>query len=208
MSGQERRRNKSAASTQPAAEIQKAEVPKPPPPGVQPARGRWLFRLTAMVVTPLLFFGLLEAGLRIGGYGYPTNFFVGPDANGAYTPNTWFGWRFFPETLYRKPAHSLVSAKPAGTIRIFVLGSSAAFGVPDPSFSFGRILEVMLGQRYPDVKFEVVNAAMAAINSHVVLDIARDCATHEPDLFVVYMGNNEVIGPYGPGTFSRSGRPA
>ena len=32
------------------------------------------------------------------------------------------------------------------------------------------------------------------------VEIARDCAAHEPDLFVVYMGNNEVIGPFGPGT--------
>ena len=39
--------------------------------------------------------------------------------------------------------------KPAGAVRIFVLGSSAAQGVPDPSFSFGRMLEVMLRERYP-----------------------------------------------------------
>jgi tetratricopeptide (TPR) repeat protein len=207
MSSKRRTRNKSAASNQPAAEVQKAEVPKPPRQAFS-RRRRWLYRLAAMVVAPVLFFGLLEAGLRIGDYGHPTNFFVGPDANGAYTPNTWFGWRFFPDTLYRKPAHSLVSAKPAGTIRIFVLGSSAAFGIPNPSFSFGRILEVMLRERYPDVKFEVVNAAMAAINSHVVLDIARDCATHQPDLFVVYMGNNEVIGPYGPGSIFQKWSPS
>jgi tetratricopeptide (TPR) repeat protein len=58
----------------------------------------------------------------------------------------------------------------------------------------------MLREQYPDVQFEVVNGAMTAINSHVVLEIARDCAKREPDLFVVYMGNNEVVGPYGPGT--------
>ena len=58
----------------------------------------------------------------------------------------------------------------------------------------------MLREQYPGVQFEVVNAAMVAINSHVGLEIARDCAAREPDLFVVYMGNNEVVGPYGPGT--------
>jgi tetratricopeptide (TPR) repeat protein len=58
----------------------------------------------------------------------------------------------------------------------------------------------MLGTRYPDVPFEVVNAAMTAINSHAVREIARDCSALEPDLLVVYMGNNEVIGPYGPGS--------
>jgi tetratricopeptide (TPR) repeat protein len=73
-------------------------------------------------------------------------------------------------------------------------------GTPEPAFSFGRVLEVLLEERYPGVQFEVVNAAMTAANSHVILEIARDCVDLEPDLFVVYLGNNEVVGPYGPGT--------
>ena len=73
-------------------------------------------------------------------------------------------------------------------------------GMPDPSYNFGQILALMLRQRYPDLQFEVVNGAMTAINSYVTLEIARDCAARQPDLFVVYLGNNEVIGPYGPGT--------
>jgi len=119
-----------------------------------------------------------------------------------------FGWRFFPRALARTPVPCLLSAKPEGTVRIFVLGSSAAQGVPDPSFSVGRILEVLLRNRYPEVKFEVVNGAMTAINSHVAVEIARDCTAHQPDLFVVYMGNNEVIGPYGPGTVFQQWSPS
>jgi tetratricopeptide (TPR) repeat protein len=153
-----------------------------------------------MIVSPALFLCVLEAGLRLGGYGHRTSFFIGPDAVGDYLPNPKFGWRFFPRPLARLPVPCFMSAKAPGAVRIFVLGSSAAQGVPDPSFSFGRILEVMLRKRYPGVPFEVVNAAMTAINSHVVLQIARDCATYEPDLFVVYTGNNEVVGPYGPAT--------
>jgi tetratricopeptide (TPR) repeat protein len=153
-----------------------------------------------LILCPILFFGLLEAGLRLGGYGYPTGFFIGPDANGTCTTNDRFGWRFFPRSLNRDPHPCVLSAKPAGSVRIFVLGSSAAMGTPDPSFSFGRILEVMLRQQYPGTQFEVVNGAMTAINSYAALEIARDCAAREPDLFVVYMGNNEVTGPYGPGT--------
>jgi tetratricopeptide (TPR) repeat protein len=161
-----------------------------------------------MIFAPLLFLALLEAGLRLGGYGYPTAFFVGPDSNGIYTRNLQFGWRFFPRSLARTPPACAISTKPADTVRIFVLGSSAAQGVPEPSFAVGRILEVLLRNRYPDVKFEVVNAAMTAINSHVALEIARGCAAHQPDLFVVYMGNNEVIGPYGPGTVFQQWSPS
>jgi tetratricopeptide (TPR) repeat protein len=36
------------------------------------------------------------------------------------------------------------------------------------------------------------------MNSFVARHIARDCAKHQPDAFIVYMGNNEVVGPYGP----------
>ncbi|MCF7732613.1 MAG: tetratricopeptide repeat protein [Akkermansiaceae bacterium] len=160
----------------------------------------WLLRLVLLVLAPTLFVAMLEGGLRLGGYGYPTGFFLGSDAKGGFATNYRFGWRFFPRSLSRDPHPCVLGAKPAGTLRIFVLGGSAAMGTPDPSFSFGRILEVMLREQYPTRKFEVVNAAMTAINSVVVREIARDCAVHEPDLFVVYMGNNEVVGPFGPGT--------
>jgi tetratricopeptide (TPR) repeat protein len=160
----------------------------------------WLFRLIAGILIPLLFFAALETGLNLGGYGYSTNFYLGPDANGRYEINPKFGWRFFPKSLARTPIPSFISTKPAKTIRIFVLGDSAALGIPNPEFGLGQILKVMLQDRYPSYKFEIINAAMTAINSHTTLSIARDCAKHQPDLFLVYMGNNEVIGPFGPGT--------
>ena len=55
----------------------------------------------------------------------------------------------------------------------------------------------MLRDRYPDAAFEVVNTAVTAINSHAILPIARECAGYQPDLFLVYVGNNEVVGPFG-----------
>ena len=90
--------------------------------------------------------------------------------------------------------------KPDDVIRVFILGGSAAQGIPDPAYSFSRILNVMLKIKYPDQKFEILPMAMTAINSHVVLEIAKDCIEYDPDLFIVYLGNNEVVGPYGPGT--------
>ena len=68
-----------------------------------------------MVLCAVLFFTVLEAGLRLGGYGYPTAFFIGPDADGIYTSNLQFGWRFFPRSLARTPVPCFLSAKPAGT---------------------------------------------------------------------------------------------
>ncbi len=199
MSAKRRRQEQSNGATSSIAaprKITPAKLPRPP----LSRRRKWLFRLVVLIASPILFFTLLEGGLRLAGYGYPTAFFVGPDAEGSYASNLRFGWRFFPRSLARRPVPCVLSAKPADTVRIFVLGGSAAQGIPDPSFGVARILEVLLRQRYPDVKFEVVNAAMTAINSHVAVEIAHDCAAHQPDLFIVYMGNNEVVGPYGPGT--------
>jgi len=178
-----------------------ASGPQRPP--LSPRR-KWLYRLAAMTLVPALFFLLLELGLRVFGYGYPTAFLVPIEGRGGYTTNPRFGWRFFPPRLARTPAICEIPAeKPEGTYRIVVLGSSAAMGTPDPAYSFGRYLQVMLEERFPARKFEVVNAAMTAVNSHVVLPIARDCRRLRPDLFVVYMGNNEFVGPYGPATVFR-----
>lgn len=161
---------------------------------------KWLYRLLAMTAVPAFFLILLEGLLRLYGYGYPAGFFLTKEIGGqeAYTDNPDFGRRFFPPGLTRGIAPTVFpGTKTAGTYRIFILGESAAMGYPDSAYHFGRILHAMLQDRYPDTRFEVVNTAMTAINSHVILPIARDCTDHQPDLFVVYMGNNEVVGPYG-----------
>jgi tetratricopeptide (TPR) repeat protein len=163
----------------------------------------WLFRAIALTVIPALLFLLLEVGLRIAGYGYPADAMIRYKMNGRvfYCDNVKFCWRFFPKEIAREfSPFKLSSVKSEDAYRIFVLGASAAQGEPDGAFCFGRFLQVMLQDKYPEINFEVIIVATAAINSHVVVEIAKDCARHEPDLFIVYLGNNEVTGPYGAGT--------
>ncbi len=157
----------------------------------------------ALIAGPVVFFGLLELVLRLCGFGYPTHFLLRSSNHGQATliQNNQFGWRFFGARMARVPYPiSIPRVKPSGTVRIFVLGESAAFGDPQPQFGLTRLLEAMLELRHPGVKFEVVNAAMTAINSHAILPIARDCAQAGGDVWVLYMGNNEVVGPFGAGT--------
>ena len=166
-------------------------------------RKLWWFRLIALAGVPLLFLGLLELGLRLAGFGHPTAFLLKSSNHGEKTlvQNNQFGWRFFGSRAARLPAPtSIPREKPPGTVRIFIFGESAAFGDPQPRFGLPRMLEAMLELRHPDKKFEVVNAAMTGINSHVILPLARDCAEARADVWVIYMGNNEVIGPFGAGT--------
>ncbi|MBN2138055.1 MAG: tetratricopeptide repeat protein [Sedimentisphaerales bacterium] len=163
----------------------------------------WLFRGIAVVVVPVLVLAAIEVGLRVAGYGYPTDAVVKVKigAEPYYCDNAKFSWRFFPRNIARAfDPFAFPVDKADNTYRIFVLGASAAQGVPDGAFSFGRFLRVMLRERYPGVNFEVITAATTAINSHVILQIAKDCADREGDLFILYMGNNEVVGPYGAGT--------
>ena len=164
---------------------------------------RWFFRLLAGIVIPLLALALVEIALRVAGYGYPTGFFktVWMAGRPWLVQNDCFGFRFFPPDLARMPASIRIPAqKPPGTYRIFILGESAALGDPEPAFGAGRYLEILLRERFPATKFEVVNVAMTAINSHVILPIARDCARRDGDLWIIYMGNNEMVGPFGAAT--------
>ena len=203
------------------AKADPAPVGSGSPAFATPARSRarlWVFRLLALVF-PLGLIAIIELVLRLVGSGYPTHFFLSARQSGTNTPgldadgpvcieNQRFGWRFFPAAIARTPEPLLLSQrKPQNTCRIFVFGESAAMGDPAPEYGFSRILEVLLRERYPGLAFEVVNVAMTAINSHVIREIAKDCAHLQGDVWIVYMGNNEVVGPYGSGTVFTSQAP-
>ena len=163
----------------------------------------WIFRIVTAIVVPVVLLVSVEAGLRLFGFGYRSEFTVPCTVQNqkAFCDNDHFTWQFFPPGLFRLPsAFTIPAEKPPGTFRIFIVGESAAQGVPDSSFAFGRYLEVMLRERFPDAHFEVINTAITAINSQVLLPAVRDLARRDGDLFVLYIGNNEVVGPYGAGT--------
>lgn len=153
-----------------------------------------------MIVIPLTAFLAVEAGLRLGGYGFPTGFFKSQKigAEQCLVENDRFGLRFFPPEVARSPAPVVMKArKEPGACRIFILGESAALGDPRPAYGAGRYLAALLREKFPKGKFEVVCVAMTAINSHAIREIARECARHEGDLWILYLGNNEMVGPFG-----------
>ena len=163
----------------------------------------WLFRGVVGVGAPILVLVALEAGcvcwvlalIRLSRS--PARSRVCP----CLADNPRYSWQFFPPAIARQfEPFAFPATKSARTYRAVVLGESAAQGIPDGAYAFARILREMLRSAYPDVQFEVINAGVTAINSHVIYQIARDFLRHDPDLLVVYMGNNEVIGPFGVGT--------
>jgi len=146
-----------------------------------------------MFGVPLVILGAMELGLPVAGYGYPTDFFLPAKTAGRnfYVPNLAFDYRLAPLPLVRTPMPQRIAAtKGPGSYRIFLFGESAALGDPDMSYGVGRSLQVLLSERFPDTRFQVICVAITAINSNIILPIA-----HDGDLSVIYMGNNEMSGP-------------
>ncbi|RLB68388.1 MAG: hypothetical protein DRH08_01125 [Deltaproteobacteria bacterium] len=167
----------------------------------------WAYRLITFLLIPCLFILCIEGGLRLFGVGHPVTYTTtcAVDGQDYFCGNTRFVEQFFPEQIARQPvSFAYPQKKPAGTFRIFILGASAAQGDPEHSYGFARILKVLLRERFPSLNFEIINTAITATNSHVVLPIAKEVSQHQPDLTIIYLGNNEVVGPFGAGTiFSR-----
>ncbi len=163
-------------------------------------------------IIPLLLLGGLELGLRAAGYGMDTAPFqvLNTDRGRIYRCNLENLYHLFsrPVDTGNIPVEfAIPEGKEPGTYRIFVFGSSAAAGWMH-STSFSQMLQVMLLRRFPGVRFEVYNLANAGLNSSIMRPLARDCARMHPDAYVIYMGNNEVHGPYGlvTGYTARRGR--
>jgi len=162
----------------------------------------WSQRVLFGLIWACLLFTLLLGGcemlLRWMGVGHSASFFR-PQGKGHVVENEAFIWSYHGiESPLRPHPFRFLADKPEGVMRLFILGESAALGTPEPAFGFGRMLEKMLQHRYPERKFEVVNLAMRGINSHMIRLIAAEARAYDPDLVIVYAGNNELVGWQAP----------
>ena len=164
-------------------------------------------KMALAILAPTLFLGAAEGVLRLANVGPSPRFFEPTTIRGApcWANNPFYGYRFFtPELARNPPPFACANPKPSDVVRIVVLGESAAMGDPIVEFGAPRMLEKMLNHAGGPSRFEVVNAAMTAINSPVVADIASELDRLQPDVVLIYMGNNEVVGPFGPSVHARS----
>ena len=90
---------------------------------------------------------------------------------------------------------SIAQEKPVGEFRVFVLGGSAAAGLGySPNVTFCTYLERMLDQSLIGRSPQLVNLGITALSSAQVRLIAEDVVERfEPDLLVIYSGNNEFL---------------
>jgi tetratricopeptide (TPR) repeat protein len=169
-----------------------------------PALRKKVLFIATLICLPVALFSLLAEGvLRLMDFGYATTPLLKVQSGGeaVWAGNPDFTRLYFPAALKRLPAPVRVPVeKPANTRRYMIVGGSAAAGDPDPDFSIARNLEWILSTAHPDINWQVLNLAYTACNSHVAAEVVRQSAGYDLDGVLVLVGNNEVIGPFGPGT--------
>lgn len=155
---------------------------------------------------PIALLVITELSLRAFGYGktYPL-FIEAKGLPGYMQQNEEVINRFFPlpELAPKVSADTqyFLKEKPQDSFRIVVQGGSTAAGFP-----FGRwgSLSGMLQQRfkrlYPEKHIEIINTAMASVNSYTLLDFVDEIVAIKPDLVLIYAGHNEYLGVMGVGS--------
>ncbi len=84
--------------------------------------------------------------------------------------------------------------KGPNTYRIFCLGGSTTYGRPfDDNSSFSGWLRELLPLAAPGTDWEVINVGAVSYASYRVAHLMEELVRYEPDLFIVYSGQNEFL---------------
>lgn len=137
------------------------------------------------LVLTLLFYLFAELGLR---------------ARGRFTPETPFV-EFEPKTGEGRVRFTLnqfqpdfARKKPRGVFRIMIAGDSTTVGFPyQPRSSFGLRLRELLAAALPEDRVEVIHLGKTGVSSREVEAIVSAGLTYQPDVMIVYSGQNEFI---------------
>ena len=178
---------------------------------ISPARRRVFILIT--IALPFIALAVVEIALRLFGFGgYPPFIrsvgtltqgeqlcIVEPAASKPY---------FFANPT--RPGYaeqsSFIMPKPKDTLRIFIIGESAAKGYPQPrNLAMSEFLQTMLGDVLPQKRVEVINLGTTAVASFPLVYQVQDALRYQPDWFVFYVGNNEFFGAYGTASINAAG---
>ena len=84
--------------------------------------------------------------------------------------------------------------KAAGTYRIFCMGGSTTYGRPyDDKTSFCGWLRALLPVADPSGQWELINAGGISYASYRVAMLMEELISYDPDLFIIYSGQNEFL---------------
>ena len=153
---------------------------------------------------PVIFFLLLEGGLRFSDYGQNLDLFIPVEpgfADQQYMQvNPDVAMRYFTrvDRTPRPTYEMFLKKKPANGYRIFMMGGSTMAGWPFPNnVMSSRVLNQRLSDAFPDRNIEIVNVGIAAVNSYTLLDFVDEILAQKPDAILIYAGHNEFYGALG-----------
>ena len=161
------------------------------------------YGITAAI--PLIFFLLLESGLRWGNYMGDLSLFSDPGIgkNEYYIPNPNFAARYFfyTKTVPNPSIDVFKQEKTPDIYRVFAMGGSSAAGYPYGfNGTYSRVVKDILQDRMPDKQVEVVNVGISAISSYTLYDQVAEILQQKPDAILIYAGHNEFYGALGVGS--------
>ena len=89
----------------------------------------------------------------------------------------------------------ILREKPDNTFRIFVVGGSTTFGIRSPdNQTIPGHLQQILNEKNFDKKIEVINAGIGGITSTDEVQLIKTkIVQFDPDLIIVYDGNNDMV---------------
>lgn len=173
--------------------------------GIKTSPPIWYYFL--LITIPILFFVLLEAGLKIFNYGNDTRIWIdiSPEME-ILNPDLGYRYFFTTKNLPFSVESFIYKEKQKNSFRVFVVGASSAAGYPYlSSASFSKFIRKKLEILYHEKIIEVANFSMSAINSYTVRDLMPELLKKQPDLLLIYLGHNEYYGALGIGSVESFG---
>jgi tetratricopeptide (TPR) repeat protein len=166
---------------------------------LSPKRKALFWAILALVVV-LLPLAVAEIAVRASGirvaddpylqFGPVQPFFVKQAVNGRQY------YQAADRKLYRERKIIFPVEKGPDTFRIFCLGASASASWPHPSQeTYSKYLDDALGRAYPGHKIEVINVSAHSYPTYRVRMILQEILEFDPNLLIVYSGDNEFIEP-------------
>ena len=154
--------------------------------------------LFLLVFSVGIFFLSVEIVLRIFGVGAPGERvdpfqgFEGTNQNFQVKEIEGQGSFYVPSPNKSFFEQQFSTSKAKNKYRIFTFGGSTTEGVPwGRENSFSSHLQKSLQEKIPSKEIEVINVGVAGYGSSRVLEIYKEVINYDPDLLVVYTGQNE-----------------
>jgi tetratricopeptide (TPR) repeat protein len=151
--------------------------------------------MAALVILPLL---VIEGTVRLLGWESPRDPYISFGRTASFFSDFEDDGTAYKvvngRDLYREREVTFSRDKPKRAVRIFFVGGSASAGWPHPDGeAYTDYLERTLYRAFPNRYIEILNISAHAYAAFRVRLIFEEIRAFQPDLIVVYSGNNEFV---------------